>query len=154
MNGKQSSPVVPIDQVPQPDKAEYRPLVLVVVDESVVAETLSEVLSRGGYAAMTAYDGSSALETALLAPPEVLITDVVLPGMSGIELAITIRRIFPECRILLFSGQASTADLLVTANRAGHYFTLLSKPIHPMDLLSHVRESLDRRGSRTDAAFN
>jgi CheY-like chemotaxis protein len=75
-------------------------------------------------------------------PPEMLITDVVLPGMSGIELAITIRRIFPDCKIILFSGQASTADLLAAARQDGHHFTLLNKPLHPQDLLTRVSENL------------
>jgi CheY-like chemotaxis protein len=96
---------------------------------------------------MTAYDGNEALETALVTPPEMLITDVILPGMSGIELAIKMRRIFPECKILLFSGQAATVDLLATANSAGHHFNLLSKPIHPKDLLMRVAEGLKQPGA-------
>lgn len=143
---RRSSPVVPIDQVPPEDKSEYRPVVLVVDDESAIADTLTEILSRSGYAAMTAYDGNDALETALLTPPEMLITDVILPGMSGVELAITVRRIFPDCKILLFSGQASTADLLANAKSQGHHFTLLSKPVHPRELLAWVSDSLKQRG--------
>lgn len=120
----------------------YRPVVLVVDDESVIADTLAEILTRSGYAGVAVYDGDSALETALLMPPEMLITDVVLPGMSGIELAITVRRIFPDCKIILFSGQASTADLLAAARQDGHHFTLLNKPLHPKDLLMRVSENL------------
>jgi CheY-like chemotaxis protein len=119
MNGRRTSPVVPIDRVPPADKSEYRPLVLVVDDESAIADTLTEILSRSGYAAMAAYDGNGALETALLAPPELLITDVILGGMSGIELAITMRRIYPDCKVILFSGQACTADLLTAAGKRG-----------------------------------
>jgi DNA-binding response OmpR family regulator len=91
------------------------------------------------------YDGDSALETALLNPPEMLITDVVLPGMTGIELAISVRRIFPDCKIILFSGQASTADLLANARADGHHFTLLNKPLHPQDLLARVSDGLRSR---------
>jgi hypothetical protein len=86
-------PTVPLREVPAQaggDRAEaHRPVVLVVDDESVIADTLAEILSRSGYHAVPVYDGDSALETALLTPPEMLITDVVLPGMTGIELAIT-----------------------------------------------------------------
>jgi DNA-binding response OmpR family regulator len=129
-------------------------VVLVVDDESAIADTLTEILSRSGYAAMTAYDGNDALETALLTPPEMLITDVILPGMSGVELAITVRRIFPDCKILLFSGQASTADLLTSAKREGHHFTLLSKPVHPRELLAFVAESLKQRGLQVHSIAN
>ncbi len=145
MSGQRTSPVVPISQVPPRDTSPYRPVVLVVDDESAIADTLTEILSRSGYATMTAYDGNSALETALIAPPELLVSDVVLPGMSGIELAITIRRIFPDCKVLLFSGQASTEDLLAAARRDGHHFTLLTKPVHPLDLLARVSDALKHR---------
>lgn len=123
----------------------HRPVVLVVDDESVIADTLAEILTRSGYTGVAEYDGDSALETALLTPPEMLITDVVLPGMTGIELAISVRRIFPECKIILFSGQASTADLLANARADGHHFTLLNKPLHPQDLLARVSDGLRPR---------
>jgi DNA-binding response OmpR family regulator len=151
MTGKRFPTIVPIDQVPPADTGAYRPVVLVVDDESAIADTLTEILCRSGYAAQTAYDGNAALEIALLTPPELLITDVMLPGMNGIELAITIRRIFPDCKILLFSGQASTTDLLAAARRNGHQFTLLTKPLHPIDLLARVAESFKNRGSQVGA---
>jgi len=144
MKPRTTSPVVSINDVPPADISAFRPVVLVVDDESVIADTVAEILSRSGYAALTAYDGNEALETALITPPEMLITDVILPGMSGIELAIKMRRIFPDCKILLFSGQAATVDLLATAKGAGHHFNLLHKPVHPKDLLMHVAESLKR----------
>jgi DNA-binding response OmpR family regulator len=142
MNGRSISPVVPISEVPPADVNSYRPLILVVDDESVIADTLAAILSRSGYAAMAAYDAEEALESALVTPPEMLITDVILPRMNGIELAITMRRIFPDCKILLFSGQAAAADLLAPARSSGHRFTMLGKPIHPSELLAHVSENL------------
>jgi DNA-binding response OmpR family regulator len=128
-----------------PESDSYRPTVLVVDDESVIADTLAEILNRSGFAAIPAYDGEGALESALLMPPELLITDVVLPGMSGIELAISVKRVFPDCRIILFSGQAATSDLLASANSRGHHFSLLKKPIHPTELLARVTETLSSR---------
>jgi DNA-binding response OmpR family regulator len=141
-------PTVPLKEVPAQDEGKsegHRPVVLVVDDESVIADTLAEILTRSGYKAVPVYDADSALETALLTPPEMLITDVVLPGMTGIELAITVRRIFPDCKIILFSGQASTADLLASARAEGHHFTLLNKPLHPQDLLARVSDGLKPR---------
>ena len=142
-------PSVPLKEVPavfdRSTVGAHRPVVLVVDDESVIADTLAEILSRSGYCGIAAYDGDSALEISLLTPPEMLITDVVLPGITGIELAIRMRRIFPECKIMLFSGQASTADLLASARADGHHFTLLNKPLHPRDLLQRVSEELKPR---------
>ena len=71
--------------------------------------------------------------------PHLLITDVAMPGMTGIELAIHFRKTQPECKVLLFSGQASTADLLEKARAQGYDFDLLAKPIHPADLLAKLR---------------
>ncbi len=129
----------------QASKDVYRPVVMIVDDESSIADTLAEILSRNGYTCVSAYDADSAIEIALLKPPEMLITDVVLPGMNGVDLAIHIRRIFPDCKIILFSGQASTADLLAAAGREGHQFVLISKPVHPTDLLARITETLRPR---------
>jgi CheY-like chemotaxis protein len=135
-------PTVPLQQVPPMTSDIYRPVVLVVDDESVIADSLSDILKRSGYAAITAYDGEAALEAALTTPPEVLISDVVLPGMNGIELAITMRRIFPDCKVILSSGQSSSSRLLANADGAGHRFLFLNKPVHPKVLLEHLAESL------------
>src|SRR5580658_10181579 len=143
--------VVPVKDIPASVSLNgfkrNRPVVLVVDDESAIADTLAKILTLSGYAAMPVYDAEEALETALLMPPELLITDVMLPGMSGIELAIQMRRIFPDCRVLLFSGQAATSDLLSSAARAGHKFTLLIKPVHPTELLRRVSESFAPAGA-------
>ena len=140
---------IPVSEVPMTDlengNQSYRPMVLVVDDECAIADSLTEILNRSGHNAYCAYDGPSALDVALLKPPEVLITDVVLPGMSGIELAITIRRIFPDCKVVLFSGNAATTAMMETATRAGHNFVLLNKPVHPAEMLSHVAKCVRAR---------
>jgi DNA-binding response OmpR family regulator len=118
----------------------YRPVVLVVDDESAIADTLAEILNRAGYEAVAAYSAEDGLDTSLSKPPQMLITDIMLPGMNGIDLAIRMKRIFPDCKILLFSGQAATSDLMTSAKRNGHQFELLLKPVHPRDLLARVSE--------------
>jgi DNA-binding response OmpR family regulator len=131
----------------------YRPVVLVVDDECIIADTLTAILNRSGYAALPAYDGESALESILLRPPELLVSDVILPGMSGIELAVAVRRVFPDCKVLLFSGQASTSDLLASASSRGHHFSLLTKPIHPTDLLARIKETIGSRPRQTASSL-
>ncbi len=148
MDETRTSPIVSTGKAPSFQSNCGFPRILVVDDESAIADTLTEILCRSGYPAIAAYDGNGALELALISPPELLITDVILPGMNGVDLAITIKRVYPDCKILLFSGQASTADLLTRAKCAGHSFTLLSKPVPPKDLLAIVADRLSPKGSR------
>jgi DNA-binding response OmpR family regulator len=116
----------------------HQPVVLVVDDEHVIADTLTAILSRSGFTVMPAYDGASALQIARAISPDLLITDVFMPGMSGIDLAISMRSAHPDCKVLLFSGQASTLDLLANARNEGHDFALLLKPVHPTELLARI----------------
>jgi DNA-binding response OmpR family regulator len=142
MSGTRNTPIVPVGEATSFHGFNFRPRVLVVDDETSIADTTATILSMSGYEATAAYDGNDALEAALLSPPHLVITDVVLPGMNGIELAITLQRVFPDCQILLFSGQASTVDLLAAAGAAARRFTLLSKPVPPEHLLATVKEKL------------
>jgi len=128
-----------------------KPVVLVVDDEPVIADTLAVILGQNGFMAMAAYDGRTALEIADLVAPDLLLSDVVMPGMSGVDLAIAIRQAQPNCRILLFSGTAANVDLLNAAGEAGRDLTVLSKPLHPKDLLARVSETLDSR-AKTERA--
>jgi CheY-like chemotaxis protein len=144
--------VVPLSEVPI-DKAipaaEKQPrLVLVVDDERIIADTLSVILSKSGFRTLTAYDGTSALEFARRFTPDLLLSDVMMgPGMDGTELAIETVKSCPDCKVLLFSGSAATVDLLAKAHEEGHDFVLMTKPVHPSDLLKRIGESFSSPGS-------
>lgn len=112
--------------------------VLVVDDERCIADTLAAILRNAGYVAAVAYDGESALQTCESLKPDLVISDVVMPGIDGIEMAIRIRQGYPDCKILLFSGVAGSADLLEDARQRGYDFELIGKPIHPAELLAKV----------------
>ena len=74
--------------------------------------------------------------------PDLLLADVVMPGFTGIDLAIRFRREFPDCKILLMSGQAETDDLLERAKEQGYDFRVVAKPIWPPDLLTMAEKIL------------
>ena len=118
------------------DKA--KPRVLVADDERVIADTLAIILNQAGYNASAVYSGTSAVEQAKAVKPDLVISDVIMPDMNGIDAAIKIRAALPSCKILLFSGQAATADLLENARLQGHEFEILAKPVHPQDLLAKL----------------
>jgi DNA-binding response OmpR family regulator len=113
-------------------------LIFVADDERCIADTLALILSNTGHKALAFYDAKSLLEQAKSCPPELVISDVVMPGMNGCELAVAIRTCYPECKILLLSGQADTMDLLEGVRLRGFDFELLAKPIHPTDLLARI----------------
>jgi CheY-like chemotaxis protein len=146
MTPKLTFELIPMAEVPKEDvvvlPVREQPVVLVVDDEKVIADTLSMILSRSGFSTMTAYDGITALELARELSPDLLISDVVMPGMTGVELAIKVTQTIPGCKVLLFSGQAATVNLLEKARHAGYDFTALTKPIHPTDMLRRISESL------------
>ncbi len=118
---------------------QVRPKVLVVDDEQVIANTLAMILNQSGFEARAVYSGEKAVELASTFLPDMLITDVIMADLNGIDAAIRIRALLPKIKILLFSGQAATADLLEKARAQGYEFEILAKPVHPQDLLSKLR---------------
>jgi CheY-like chemotaxis protein len=135
--------VVPLDQIPMQSQSHANvkqpPIVLVVDDEKVIADTLSIILSRNGFFVQTAYDAASALELSEIIPPDLLLSDVMMgPGMDGTQLAMEMTRSCPDCKVILFSGHAATQDLLARASGLGHRFTVLAKPLHPAELLERI----------------
>jgi CheY-like chemotaxis protein len=116
-----------------------KPRVLVADDEQVIANTLAIILNQHGFEARAVFSGEKAIEAIDTFQPDMLISDVIMTGMTGIEAAIITRNRLPNCKILLFSGQAATADLLEKARMEGHEFEILAKPVHPTDLLAKLR---------------
>jgi CheY-like chemotaxis protein len=116
-----------------------KPKVLVADDERVIADTLAMILNQSGFEARAVYSGEKALELVPTFMPDMLISDVIMGGLNGIDAAIKVRSLAPKIKILLFSGQAATADLLEKARAQGYEFEILAKPVHPQDLLSRLR---------------
>ena len=147
--------VVPLKEVPlgkplREGRKQRR--VLVVDDERVIADTLSVILSRAGFSVMTAYDGESAWKLASAVMPDLLLSDVMLgPGIDGAQLAIQVVADCPACKVLLFSGHAATANLLAEVHGQGYDFALMTKPVHPSDLLARLAESLAPQGVSVEA---
>jgi CheY-like chemotaxis protein len=115
--------------------------IIVADDEPLIALTVSEILEDEGFDVITVADGKAAVEAAREISPDLILTDVLMPKMNGIELGKTVRNFLPQCRIILISGQAATGDLLKRARDEGHEFEVVTKPIQPDALIALVRES-------------
>jgi DNA-binding NtrC family response regulator len=133
--------VIPLSEVPStlPDpKISSLLVVLVVDDEPLIANTLVAILRKQNYEANAAYNAEEALIMAQMLPPDYLITDILMPKMNGIDLAIAIKESVPDCKVLLFSGHANAIHLEDDPRCAAYDFPLLSKPLHPDVLLAHI----------------
>ena len=105
--------------------------VLVVDDEELVADSLVEILNMYGHSAYSLYSGAAAITRATEKPFDVLIIDVVMSKITGIDAAIEICKTLPNCKVILVSGNEKAADLLNEANERGYDFEVLAKPVQP-----------------------
>ena len=115
--------------------------ILVVDDEQAIAQTTATILENAGFETKSVSDPALALEQVGDYKPDLLISDVMMPGMSGVELALAIRKAWPECRALMMTGKIDAGELLGAALKQGHDFALLQKPVPPQALLRFVKEA-------------
>ena len=90
---------------------------------------------------MAVMDGAAAVECASRTEPKILLVDVMMPGMNGIEAAKKISQAHPGIRVICFSGHAASSELLRDAQAQGHEFEFLSKPIRPEALIKAIRKN-------------
>jgi len=111
-----------------------KPKVL-VVDEPAIADTLVIILNQSGFDAVAVYTGTAAVECVHKARFDIIISEVIMPDMNGIEVAIRIRQSHPESKIVLWSGPNAAKR----ARLQGHEFEILDKPVPPQHLLAKLR---------------
>lgn len=133
-SGSGNFPFVHDVQEPRSGK-KLGPRVLVVDDEEIIANTVAEILNRNGFQAVAIYRAREAIQQARRSCPDIVLCDVVMPDVNGVDAAIAIQQACPNTRIVLFSGQAATSALLSRARAQGYDFDLLAKPVHPRELL-------------------
>jgi DNA-binding NtrC family response regulator len=112
--------------------------VLVVDDERNIADTLCLILQTRGHMVRAAYSGEDAVLIAQSFRPHAVVSDVIMSGMTGLDLAMWIAEHCPECKVLLLSGNASAFPMVEESIRRGHMHTILAKPIHPREIMDFV----------------
>ena len=123
------------------DPMSNKPRVFVVDDEQIIADTLAMILKQSGFDSQAVYNGPDAVELCRRLPCDVLLTDVMMEPMNGMQTALAVREICPECKVLLFSGNPETARLLLEAQASGHDFEVMAKPLHPTEIIARVRSA-------------
>jgi CheY-like chemotaxis protein len=113
--------------------------VLIADDEKVIADTLAMILNLGGFEARAVYSCQTAVEMAPAFRPDMLISDVIMAELNGVEAAIQIRAMLPNIRVFLLSGQTATAEMLEKSQAKDYGFEVLIKPLQPRDLLDKLR---------------
>ena len=121
--------------------------VLVADDEKLIADTLAQILNASGFLAEVAYSGEQAIEIAPWLHPDVLIADVIMGGINGVESAKSILKIQPQCSVIICSGQPTSEELVHKAREQGFKFEFLLKPVHPHILLDRLKRLLRLDGA-------
>lgn len=111
-------------------------LIYIVDDHAMIAGSLAAILEKDGFRVMTFSDPQSALSRAQYDPPQLLLADVFLSSMSGIDLAIAMSYAAPNCRLLLFSESSRVQKLLQRTRQQGYCFEFISKPFKFSELLA------------------
>jgi len=128
--------IMAIVQFPPPPA---KRLVYVVDDEPAVVSSLAAIIQMSGFDVRAFTRPREAMEAALMQAPDILLSDVMMPEMDGVELAIQISLIHPGCKILLLSGHAGFVDSLYENFRKRNQFELLEKPLNPRELVEKVK---------------
>ena len=132
--------------------------VLVIDDEADVRDGIKRVLERAGYSVRVMDDASAAILELRRLPAEIVITDIIMPKLSGVEAISAILREFPGVRILAISGGGNfdmttyqsttltTTTYLAAAKRAGAH-AILTKPFESRELIEAVNQVMGRDGA-------
>lgn|SRR5512135_1916585 len=123
-------------------RGEDKPLLMILDDDNAVRQTWTIIFRQQGYEVVPVDRGEAAIEAARANPPDLLLADIRLPDMTGIEAAQRVRAIAPHCRVLLISGDGESSEALDLARAQGVSFEVLPKPISPPDLIRRIAERL------------
>ena len=119
-----------------------RPMVLIVDDEQVFVDTFAMILNQSGYYPLKAYSGEQALALIEQVRPDLVFADIVMAWVNGVDVAMAVKRRWPDCPVLLTTGHYENLKLLKPAEAAGYQFEVLGRPIHPNDLLAKLAAAI------------
>ncbi len=125
-----------------------KPSVLIVDDESQIVEFLRMGLEYEGYTVSAAADGPDGLRQAIAEHPDVVILDIMLPGMSGLDVARQLRATHSDSGIIMLTAREGVDDLVIGLDTGADDY--LTKPFAFAELMARMRAVLRRRGKNVD----
>lgn len=121
--------------------------VLVVDDQHVIADTTVMILRSQGYDAKAMYSGEEALEFAATFRPAIVLLDMIMKNLNGVETSRLMMEQNPDCRIILLSGTPETARIVKEEHDKGNLIDVLAKPVHPQFLLDTLSGAASLKAS-------
>ena len=122
--------------------------ILLIEDEKLLADSLKTLLSSKGFQVEVAYDGETGADYALLGIYDLLILDVMMPGLNGLEVARQVRAKRCAVPILMLTARSGLADRIEGLNAGADYY--LTKPFDTRELLACIHALLRRQGEQVD----
>lgn len=111
--------------------------IVLIDDQYLRARTVAQFLNQNGYDVAPVYSGDEALERLNRFEPDVVLGDVRMHNLDGIQTALRIRILHPNCRVILFSATAISDEEQARIDDCG--FEFLRRPLHPTNVLNHLR---------------
>jgi DNA-binding NtrC family response regulator len=133
---------------PQPDGGESRPRVLIIDDERAILDTVQILLRGEGFDVATVQNPREALERVGEFEPDIVLTDIRMPGMSGLEILAAMRQQDPEVPVILMTAQASLQSAVQAVNEGAYYY--LQKPFSNAELVTLCRRAAQIRQLSTE----
>jgi CheY-like chemotaxis protein len=119
-----------------------KPVLMVLDDDDAVRQTWTIIFRQQGYDVVPADRGEAAIDAARDRAPDLLLADIRLPDMTGIEASRRVKELAPACHVLLISGDSDSGEAIEEARAKGATFEVLPKPISPPDLIKRIAELL------------
>ncbi|MDZ7674981.1 MAG: response regulator [Acidimicrobiales bacterium] len=121
------------------------PIVLVIEDDPTILQLLELNFEMEGFSVLTAEDGKQGLERARVGAPDVIVSDVILPNISGLEMLVALKESSAtrDIPVILLSAKAQGADIRSGLDAGADDY--LTKPFEPLDLIDRVNSLLARR---------
>jgi DNA-binding response OmpR family regulator len=124
--------------------------ILVVDDEPVARQSLTDILKLEGYVVSSAANGQSAVEYVRTHPVDLMIVDLRMPGMDGLEVVQVVNQVSPDTEVILLTAFGSTESAVQALRLRIHDYLL--KPASPAQIIASVKKGLSRRTARSKAA--